>query len=209
MKVKICGITNYEDAKVCIDNDVDALGFVFFNKSKRYVDHDTVSKIISKLPGDLLKVGVFVNEGIEVITNIISSTKINCIQLHGSESNDFINSLNIPVIKSFRVNKEFDFDQLHNYKNHKILLDTYSNDDYGGTGKVFNWEIIPKEISDKIILAGGISIDNVEKVKKEVNPFMVDLSSSLEISPGKKDQKKIKEFLNKVYELNNANINES
>ena len=209
MKVKICGITNYEDAKLCIDNGVDALGFIFKESSKRFVSYQTAEKIISKLPDKLLKVGVFVNEELAIVKKVIRLTKINYVQLHGDESIKYINKLNIPIIKSFRVNDKFDFNQLKEYKNYELLLDTYSEKEYGGTGKTFNWEVIPKEIKSKIILAGGISIDNIERIKKEINPFMVDLSSSLESSPGKKDKTKVKDFLNKVSELNNVNINES
>ncbi|MGD8780803.1 MAG: phosphoribosylanthranilate isomerase [Ignavibacteria bacterium] len=209
MKVKICGITNYGDAKTCIDNGVDALGFIFLKKSKRFVSYEVAEKIISKLPGELLKVGVFVNEDLNVIKKVIKLTKINCVQLHGDETIEFINELDFPVIKSFRVNNDFDFSRLNDYKKHKILLDTYSQSEYGGTGKTFNWKIIPKEIRNKIILAGGVSIENIEKIKNDVAPYMVDLSSSLEYSPGKKNKTKVKEFLNKVRELNNVNIDES
>ncbi len=209
MKVKICGITNYEDAKVCADYGADAVGFIFSYKSKRYVNFDVAEEIISKLPDELLKVGVFVNESINIIRRIVKLTNINLVQLHGYERPNYLSELDVPIIKSFRVSDDFDFNQLNDFKDCRFLFDTYTPGEFGGTGKTFNWDLIPTEIRGEIILAGGISIDNIEKIKKVINPYMVDLSSSLESFPGKKDKTKVKDFLNKVHELNNVNINES
>ncbi len=120
------------------------------------------------------------------------------MQLHGDEKPEVIKSVSLPVIKAFRVDDNFDYDKLNQYLEYSILLDAYSENDYGGTGNKFNWGEIPTDIRNKIILSGGISSDNIEFIYNNINPAAVDLSSSLEISPGKKDNKKMEMFFNKV-----------
>ena len=201
MRVKICGITNYDDAKLCCDLGVDALGFIIYKSSKSHIQIDEAKKIIKKLPAFVSKIGVFVNESSQNINSISNQIKLNGIQLHGEESPKFIEEINLPVIKTFRINSAFDFSKLEKYNNCNFLLDTHSTEEYGGTGKVFNWEIIPAEIRNKIILAGGVSIVNIEHIYKNIQPAAVDLSSSVEEYPGKKDHKKLKEFFNKLNPL--------
>jgi len=201
MRIKICGITNYEDAKLCCDLGTDALGFIFYEKSKRKVTADEAKKIINKLPSFISKIGVCVNEESNTINRIASEIKLTGVQLHGDESPEFAGLINLPVIKSFRVNTEFDFSTLKKYKYCKFLLDTYSAKEYGGTGQAFKWEIIPVGIRNEIILAGGISVDNIEHIFINIRPEAVDLSSSLEKYPGKKDAGKLKEFFQKINSL--------
>jgi phosphoribosylanthranilate isomerase len=145
-----------------------------------------------------IKVGVFVNETFENINKISILTGINVVQLHGNENPNIIKSISLPVIKTFRVDDNFDYSRLNQYREYSILLDAYSENDFGGTGYKFNWEKIPFEIKNKIILAGGISSENIEFIYKNINPAAVDLSSSLEITPGKKDKKRMGKFFNKV-----------
>jgi len=198
MRIKICGITNIEDALAAESFGADAVGFIFYNKSKRYVAPEQAEHIIKTLSLFTTKVGVFVNETFEIINKISKQTGINVVQLHGDDNSDIIKSILLPVIKAFRVDDNFDYNNLNQFQEYSILLDAYSENDYGGTGNKFNWEKIPFEIKNKIILAGGISSDNIEFIYKDINPAAVDLSSSLEITPGKKDKKKMEKFFNKV-----------
>ena len=198
MKIKICGITNIEDALAAESFGADAVGFIFYKKSKRYVSPEQAENIIKTLSPFTTKVGVFVDETIEIINKISQQTGINIVQLHGDENQDFIKSISLPVIKAFRVDNNFDYNKLNQYREYSILLDAYSVNDYGGTGNKFNWEKIPSETKNKIILAGGISSDNIEFIYNNINPAAVDLSSSLEITPGRKEKKKMEKFFNKV-----------
>ena len=201
MRIKICGITNYEDAKLCCDLGTDALGFIFTEKSKRKVSIDAAKVIIKKLPAFVSKIGVFVNEDLNTINWISKEIGLTGGQLHGEETPEFAESVNLPVIKTFRINSEFNFSVLDKFDGCKFLLDTFSTEDYGGTGQTFNWEIIPVELRNQIILAGGISIDNIEHIFNNVQPGAVDLSSSVEKYPGKKDEVKLKNFFQKINSL--------
>ena len=201
MKIKICGITNLEDALLCESLGADALGFIFYKGSKRYIAPETAAGIIKSLSPFTMKVGVFVNENTEGINNIASIIKLNAVQIHSDELPEIIKLINFSVIKSFRVSDNFDFGMLKQYPGMHYLLDTYSESEYGGTGKVFNWKNIPEEYKSKIILAGGISIDNIEEVYKKVKPSAVDVSSSLESTPGRKDKDKVIKFFEKINEL--------
>jgi len=198
LKIKICGITNLEDALLCQRLGADALGFIFYKKSKRYIKPDSAKEIIKQLFVFTLKVGVFVNETSEKINEISKISGINLVQLHGDEKPEQIEEIDLPVIKSFRVNDDFNFNSINEYKNCGYLLDAYSSNSFGGTGKTFDWTIIPNELKSKIILSGGISCSNIQRVDKEVNPYAVDVSSSLEEYPGKKSEIKLKEFFNNL-----------
>lgn len=194
MKVKICGITNLEDALLCESLGADALGFIFYENSKRFVKSEVVKEIVKHLSPFTSNVGVFVNANSDLINAISKSVGLNLIQLHGDETPSQIDELNLPVIKAFRINDQFDFKVLEHYKNCYYMFDTFSSAELGGTGKTFNWNLIPDELKGKIILSGGISSANINKIIKEVKPLAVDISSSLETYPGKKDEKKVKEF---------------
>jgi len=196
MKVKICGITNIEDALLCYNLGTDAIGFIFYKNSKRYIEPEKAKVIIEKLPAFVLKVGVFVNESSEIINSISKEIKLNIVQLHGDESPSDITNIDLPVIKAFRVDENFDYSILSKYKNCSFLLDSFDKKEYGGTGKNFEWDRIPPELKHKIILAGGISIDNIKYIYQNIKPSAIDVSSSLEIEPGKKDGLKVKDFFN-------------
>ena len=198
MKIKICGITNIEDALAAESLGADAIGFIFYEKGKRYVAPETVRDITNVLSPFTIKVGVFVDESSEIINAKSKLAGINVVQLHGNEKQDIINSVSLPVIKVFRVDNNFDYKMIDQYNGCSILLDTYSKKSYGGTGKQFDWEKIPAKIRNNIILAGGVSLENIESIFKNINPAAVDLSSSLEITPGKKDKKKMEKFFNKI-----------
>jgi phosphoribosylanthranilate isomerase len=196
VKVKICGITNLDDALFCEKLGADALGFIFYDKSKRYIQPNSARDIIKMLSPFILKVGVFVNETPENINSISKLAGLNIVQLHGDETPKQIAEINLPTIKAFRVSDDFDFDILNDYKNCYFLLDTYSSKQFGGTGKTFNWNIVPEHLKGKIILSGGISSSNIQRIIKEVNPYAIDVSSSVEEYPGKKSEIKLKEFFN-------------
>ncbi len=201
MKIKICGITNIEDALFCCNMGADALGFIFYKKSKRYIKPEDAKKIIMQLPPFILKVGVFVNETSSNINRIAKDVKLNLVQLHGDESPEDAVNIELPVIKAFRVDNNFNYETLDKYSNCSFLLDTFSKKEYGGTGEIFNWGNIPDKIKNKIILAGGVSAKNLEQIYNNISPYAIDVSSSIELEPGKKDHKKIKQLFTKYNEL--------
>lgn len=202
MKIKICGITNLDDAFLCQKLGADALGFIFYKNSERYIKPVSAKEIAKQLSIFTLKVGVFVNETSQKINEVSKIVGLNIVQLHGDEKPAQIEEINLPVIKSFRVSDTFDFNTLNVYKNCCYLMDTFSNSSYGGTGKTFDWNRIPTELKFKIILSGGISSSNIQEVYKEINPYAVDVSSSLEEFPGKKNENKLNEFFRNLMEIN-------
>ncbi|NWF88988.1 MAG: phosphoribosylanthranilate isomerase [Ignavibacteriaceae bacterium] len=198
MKIKICGITNINDALLCEKLGADALGFIFYPKSKRFIEPSAAKEIIRKLSPFTMKIGVFVNELADTINEIGSDIKLNAIQLHGDESPDTVRKIVLPVIKSFRVGTNFNYSIINQYNNVSYLFDSYSPIEFGGTGKKFDWEEIPLELRNKIILSGGIKSANLEYIYQNIKPAAIDLSSSVESIPGRKDEKKLKEFFNLV-----------
>ena len=201
MQVKICGITNVQDAFQCCELGANALGFIFYEKSERYIGYKQAAEIIKQLPPFVLKVGIFVNSAVNEVNDTVSSIGLNAVQLHGNETPEYIKQIRHHAIKGFRVSNDFDFSDLEKYKNCSFLLDTYSPNNMGGTGNTFDWSIIPLKFRDTIILAGGISAENVEYIFRNIKPVAIDLSSSLEISPGRKDSKKLNEFFNIINKL--------
>jgi len=201
MRVKICGITNLEDALICSENGADALGFILYNRSKRFIEPDKAKSIIKQLPAFIIKMGVFVNEDADKVNEIAQFTGLNAVQLHGDESPDYVKKIRYPVVKSFRINKEFDFSVLKKYPDYIYLLDSYSTSEYGGTGKTIDWNLIPENLKGKIILAGGITEKNVQEIHWIIRPAAVDVSSSLEVYPGKKEKMKVERFLKIVKAL--------
>ncbi len=183
---------------MCVDEGADALGFIFYENSPRYIDSDDAVEIIRHLPSLIMKIGVFVNAPGPMVNRIAKKCRLNTVQLHGDESPEYIRLVNYPVIKAFRVNQAFDFRQTEAYKDHGILLDAHSRHAFGGTGKTFNWENIPKDLVDTCILAGGINSDNIGKIINEIRPAGIDLSSSLEKKPGEKDREKVRIFFNRL-----------
>jgi len=198
-KIKICGITNMEDAQAAADFGADALGFIFYKQSKRYIDPEVAKRIISALPPFLTTVGVFVNQDLDEICEIKEMTGIQVAQLHGDEGSEFASLLPLEVIKAVRVKDKSDLDRVAQYSAQAILFDTYSDIEYGGTGKSFDWGILNGMSSTKkIILSGGLNPENVLEAIKIVKPYAVDVSSGVEIAPGKKDHKKIKKFIEAI-----------
>ena len=201
MKVKICGITDVETAKSACEYGADALGFVFA-ESKREITPKRAEEIIQELPANVLKIGVFVNESVEVIQKIADECGLTHVQLHGDEDNYQIRRLNIPCIKSLGVTSERDMKNAQRYEADYILFDSPKEKFHGGNGKTFSWELLrdmPKELRKKMILAGGLNALNIEEAIRTVRPYMVDVSSGVE-TEGKKDVEKIKQFIIKAKE---------
>ncbi|MCC2502801.1 phosphoribosylanthranilate isomerase [Bacillus thuringiensis] len=201
MKVKICGITDVETAISACEYGADALGFVFA-ESKRKITPKRAKEIIQELPANVLKIGVFVNESVEVIQKIADECGLTHVQLHGDEDNYQIRRLNIPSIKSLGVTSESDMKNAQGYETDYILFDSPKEKFHGGNGKTFSWELLghmPKELRKKTILAGGLNALNIEEAIRTVRPYMVDVSSGVE-TEGKKDVEKIKQFIIKAKE---------
>jgi phosphoribosylanthranilate isomerase len=199
--VKICGITNLEDALLSVKFGADALGFNFYEKSPRYISPEKAREIVEQLPREVLKVGVFVNESLGEICKIAETAKLDAIQLHGEETPEFAGELkaktNLEIIKAFRVSENFKPEDVLQYEVDAVLLDAYSRHEHGGTGETFDWEIAKKvqEIFPKMYLAGGLSHENITKANYEVRPFAVDACSCLEIKKGKKDKVNLINFM--------------
>ena len=199
-RVKICGITNFEDAKAAIVYGADALGFVFYPKSPRAVTPETAKAIISSLPPFITVVGVFVDKDRGKLEKIASFAGLNIIQLHGSEPPKDCHA-GRKVIKAIRVKDMSDLEPLNRYKAvSAFLLDTYSPDSIGGTGQIFNWEIaVEAKKFGRIILAGGLNPENVEDAINQVQPYGVDVSSGVEgPTKGEKDHKKLRLFIERA-----------
>lgn len=201
MKIKICGITNLADALLCESFGADAIGFIFYAGSKRHIMSDEAQKISEQLNPFTIKVGVFVDESPVLINQIVKDVGLNMVQLHGGETPGEISLIDVPVIKAFRVTDNFDFNILTHYKNTFLLLDSYDKEELGGTGRAFNWQVIPQHLKSKIILAGGINSENIDYIYHNIKPQAIDVSSSLESYPGKKDKQKVIQFFNKIKSL--------
>src|ERR1035437_10806792 len=162
MRVKICGITNLEDALMAADMGADALGFIFANGSPRTVTPDAAEEIIRKLPPFIVPVGVFVDSTAEEIQSIIEYTGIRCVQLHGNESPLEYTKVKVPIIKAFRVHEHFQVKELLQFPASAYLLDTYAEGVSGGTGKTFDWnKALSTKAYGRIILAGGLTPENI------------------------------------------------
>ena len=202
VKVKICGLTNYEDAMAAVDMGADLLGFNFYPKSPRYVTAEEATKIINKLPAFVDIAGVFVNASFEQIQEIINQCQLNWVQLHGDEDPQFcqqFDSLNIKTMKALRVKDRKDIEKADSFFTDAILLDTYHPEKYGGTGESFDWSIIGN-IHRRTFLAGGINPDNAAKA---IQPgiYGIDVCSGIESEPGKKDKKLMKKLFENIRHL--------
>ena len=198
-RIKICGITNQEDALCAVAAGADALGFVFYEKSPRYVLPETVQQIVSQLPPFVTTVGLFVNAGVDVIEQTVQLTGINVIQLHGDESPEECHFSATPVIKAVRVKDADSLAGIERYRVSALLLDAWNDQQYGGTGESFDWQLARNLTGElPLILAGGLNPDNVAEAIRVVNPYAVDVSSGVEVSPGEKDHHKIHKFIQQV-----------
>ncbi|MDI1243462.1 MAG: phosphoribosylanthranilate isomerase [bacterium] len=199
--VKICGITNLEDASLAVDLGADMIGFNFYRGSKRYVSPKGTASIVEGLTEGITKVGVFVNATIGDILFATKLAHLDSVQLHGNESPQFVAELRdrveTKIIKAIRVRSLSEISSLTGFRVDAILLDTYSATDFGGTGETFDWQIARagREKVDQLILAGGLSLENVAEAIRIVRPYAVDVASGVESSPRKKDPKKLEAFI--------------
>jgi phosphoribosylanthranilate isomerase len=202
VKVKICGITNYEDAVAALDMGADLLGFNFYPKSPRFVPPEKAREIISKLPGFIDIAGVFVNESIEKILEIQKLGQLDWVQLHGDEDKDFCKqflSHNVKVMKAIRVKDQEDIKKADIFFTDAILLDAFDPEKYGGTGLTFDWNVIG-HINKRVFLAGGINPDNAAEAA-ELGVYGIDVCSGIEAEPGKKDHNKMKKLFENIRHL--------
>ena len=170
-----------------------ALGFIFYEKSPRYINPEILKTWISNVPSSVKIVGVFVNKDVDKVNKIAEELNLGIVQLHGDESPEYCNQMIKPVIKVFRVNNKFDSIMLNNYQVATFLFDTYNKENYGGTGESFDWQsILQLNTEIPVILSGGLNADNVLEGIEVVKPSAVDVNSGVEAAPGKKDEEKIK-----------------
>ncbi|MBL4743389.1 MAG: phosphoribosylanthranilate isomerase [Cycloclasticus sp.] len=203
-RVKICGITQVDDALAAVDNGVDALGFVFYDISPRCIDIANANKIINKLPPFINKVALFVNPDSEDVSRVLNATNIDLLQFHGDEDEAFCSSFNMPYLKAIRMRGTIDLNKTVKAFSSAsgLLLDAFDSAQYGGTGQTFDWELVPKQCDLPIILAGGLNENNIYDAIKNTNSYAVDVSSGVEKSKGIKDHLRIKQFMHEVKRAN-------
>ena len=198
VKIKICAITNLEDTLNSVKAGCNALGFVFYRKSPRYITPDEARQIIKHIPAHILKIGVFVNAKEKTIKYTAKLCNLDMLQFHGNESPEFCQKFkSYKIIKAFRVKDKIELKNLLNYKTFAYLFDTFVKSKVGGTGKKFNWALVRhfSGFRKPIFLSGGLNVKNVTEAIKQVRPDWLDVSTSVEIKPGKKDYNKVKEFI--------------
>jgi len=207
MKIKVCGLRDAENIKAVSALGPDYMGFIFYNKSARFVGN-IAAEILDAIPAHINKTAVFVDENAKTISALIDKYNFDFVQLHGNETPAFCKSLRdqAVVIKAFGVNKNFDFSQLTKYKNKVdlFLFDT-KTDLHGGSGKSFDWSILDKyDMEIPFLLSGGLGLDNLEEVKKMTHPqfYGVDLNSKFETSPGVKDIEKLAQAFTLLNNIN-------
>ena len=199
-RIKICGITSVEDALAAARLGADAIGLVFYPPSPRYVEVEQAAEIAAALPPFVTTVALFVNADEQTIADVVSRVRIDLIQFHGNECKDYCGLHQRPYIKAVRMSDDVDLDkQLNDFSQARgLLLDTYKAGVPGGTGEQFNWDRVPAHLADKIILAGGLTPENVKDAVAQVHPYAVDVSGGVESTPGKKDTEKMARFIEAV-----------
>jgi phosphoribosylanthranilate isomerase len=197
IQIKICGITNLDDALAAVDAGADALGFVFYPESPRAVSRNTAAAIVARLPESITPVGVFVDEDQHIVRETLERCSLRIAQLHGSETADYCSTLGCPVIKGLRIQTLPDAETLGGYHVLAFLLDAFVAGVPGGTGARLDWELVSSlHASHTIILAGGLTPENVAEAISRVRPRAVDVSSGVERGPRRKDPAKMKAFVN-------------
>jgi phosphoribosylanthranilate isomerase len=200
MKIKICGITNAEDAALAVSSGADALGFILYRKSPRCVEPGVVRAIVAGLPPFVLPVGVFVNEGAAIVRQVMDECGLALAQLHGDETPSYCHTLGRPALKALRLKDRGTFLALAEFQGRAnirgFVIDAFSEEAYGGTGQTVDWRLAAEAArAAPILLAGGLTPANVSEAIQAVRPYGVDVSSGVEARPGKKDPVKIKAFI--------------
>jgi phosphoribosylanthranilate isomerase len=196
-RVKICGVTSVADALAAAEAGADMIGLMFYEQSPRHITLATALEISRALSPFVLRVGVFVNPQEALVTRAIGECNLSLLQFHGDETSEFCTQFGLMSMKAIRVRDEESLKQLENFQTDAFLLDAHSKSGLGGTGEKFNWDLaIEAQKFDKpIFLAGGLTPENVAEAVRKVRPFAVDVSSGVEIAPGKKDHAKVKAFI--------------
>ena len=209
--VKICGITNVRDAYRAAEYGADALGFIFYPKSRRSIAPEKAKEIIQKIPGSIGRVGVFVNEEIGTVKKIVGFCGLHMIQLHGDESPRYCAQFPMSsLIKAVSSWAEGEIQRLENYAVRAILVDARDPGRYGGTGKNSDWALAMKvKKVHPLILAGGLNTDNIRRAIETVRPHAVDINSGVETSPGKKDPDKIREIMEIIRAADKTGVSEN
>jgi phosphoribosylanthranilate isomerase len=199
-RIKICGITRVEDALSAAQAGADAIGLVFAEGSPRRLHTEQARRIAAALPPFVSTVALFVNPSQELVAQVIAQVRPDCLQFHGEETPDFCAAFNLPWLKVARVRADIDLLQFAaRYAGAQgLLLDAYSAAAHGGTGERFDWGLIPADLSRPVVLAGGLTPDNVAEAVRHVRPWAVDVSSGVEAAPGIKDAAKIAAFVKEV-----------
>ena len=202
-RIKICGITRAEDADAAVEAGADALGLVFYPPSPRAVNVGQAVDAVGNVPAFVSVTALFVNPTVEEVQTVLDSVRIDLIQFHGDEDDDFCRQFKRPYIKALRVRQASDVvaSCLRFPGALAILLDSYKPGVPGGTGETFDWSLIPETPPKPIILAGGLEPENVASAITQIRPFAVDISGGVEASKGIKDHCKIEEFVNEVYRV--------
>lgn len=204
MKLKVCGMRDVENIKALVELKPDFIGFIFYDKSPRFIGNDADVELINSIPREIRKVGVFVNATVDYILQNVRKYGLNYVQLHGNEMPDFCRNLRLKgvnIIKAFSVDNGFIFGQVNNYKPHvDFFLFDAKGDGYGGNGIAFDWSILKKYDNQKpYFLAGGISLDNLDVLETIIpKPYAMDVNSKFEIEPALKDIEKLEELLDKI-----------
>jgi phosphoribosylanthranilate isomerase len=200
-RVKICGITSAGDAAAAVEAGADALGFVFVPGTPRWVCPYVAERVVRELPPFITTVGVFVDQSLEDIRGIVAQCPLRVVQLHGDEPEDFGRQMPCPVIKAIRVRSPRDLRIIETYPAHAFLLDAFVEGRAGGTGTAICWDLARQAKGRiPIILSGGLRPETVAQAVRVVRPYGVDVSSGVEGSPGRKDHKKVREFIAAVRE---------
>jgi phosphoribosylanthranilate isomerase len=203
IKIKVCGITNAEDALAAAEAGADALGFIFYEKSPRYILPSMASRIIADLPPFITPVGVFVNESLATVQSIMDTCGLAMAQLHGDENASYCRELSRPAMKALRLKDRASLLALAEYGGRSavrgFVLDAFSEFAYGGTGQRTDWALAAEVARGAtVLLAGGLTAENVTEAIRTVRPYGVDVSSGVESAPGKKDHAKVRAFLETV-----------
>ncbi|MGB2832296.1 MAG: phosphoribosylanthranilate isomerase [Methylotenera sp.] len=200
-RVKICGITRLEDALRAVEHGADAIGLVFYAPSPRNVSINYAAEIANQIPAFVTVVGLFVNAEASFINEVISKVKLDLLQFHGDETPAECARYSLPFIKAIRVKSSTNLVQYAQdfAEARALLLDAYTEGVVGGTGHVFDWNLIPKQLTKSVILAGGLNADNVADAIAQVKPYAVDVSGGVELSKGIKDAAKLAAFMQQVY----------
>jgi phosphoribosylanthranilate isomerase len=195
-RVKICGITSAEDARVAVEAGADALGFVFVPGTPRFVPPEVAERIVGGLPPFVTAVGVFVDQPLDEVLGISTRCGLHAVQLHGDEPEEFSRRLPLTVIKALRVRDSESLRPIATYPAHAFLLDAFVEGQAGGTGSPVSWDLASQATGHAlIILSGGLRPENVGQAIRRVRPYGVDVSSGVEEAPGRKDHKKVREFI--------------